>query len=74
LKRKNVVWLLILLALAMLVVTQALAGAVYHGNVKSGVFHGPNCRYFNCKNCTAVFNNRQAAIAAGYRPCKICKP
>lgn len=48
--------------------------AVFHGNLKSRVFHRTGCRYFNCKNCTAVFNSREEAINAGYRPCKICKP
>ena len=46
----------------------------YHGNVRSHVFHKPSCRYYNCKNCTAVFQTREAAIAAGYRPGGICKP
>jgi len=49
-------------------------GVVYHGNVSSKIFHRPSCRYYNCKNCTAVFNTREEAINAGYRPCKICKP
>jgi micrococcal nuclease len=47
---------------------------VYHGNVSSLVFHGPDCRNYNCKNCTAVFKNREEAIEAGYRPCGSCKP
>lgn len=47
---------------------------VYHGNVKSKKFHAPGCRYYNCKNCRAVFKSRRAAIAAGYVPCKVCRP
>jgi micrococcal nuclease len=47
---------------------------VYHGNQKSHVFHGPNCRQFNCKNCTVIFDNREEAIAAGFRPCGGCTP
>jgi hypothetical protein len=31
---------------------------VYHGNVKSEIFHKPGCRYYDCKNCTAVFRTR----------------
>ena len=46
----------------------------YHGNVKSHKFHAPNCRHYNCKNCTAVFGSRQEAIVAGYHPCGMCKP
>ncbi len=47
---------------------------VYHGNVKSMVFHQSSCKHFNCKNCTAVFDIRQRAIESGYRPCGNCKP
>ena len=46
----------------------------YHGNIQSHIFHGPGCRYYNCKNCTAVFNSREEGIKAGYRPCKVCNP
>ena len=53
---------------------QASQVGKYHGNVKSKIFHRPTCRYFNCKNCTAVFESREAAIEAGFRPCKICAP
>jgi endonuclease YncB( thermonuclease family) len=47
---------------------------IYHGNVKSGIFHGLGCRYYDCKNCTAEFKSREEAIGAGYRPCKVCRP
>ena len=40
----------------------------FHGNVKSLIFHSPRCASFDCKNCTAVFATREAAVAAGYRP------
>jgi hypothetical protein len=46
----------------------------YHGNVSSKKFHSASCQYFNCSNCTAVFQTREAAIKAGYVPCKICNP
>lgn len=49
-------------------------GVVYHGNRSSHVFHKPTCRYYWCKNCTRVFDTRDGAIKAGYRPCKVCKP
>ena len=49
-------------------------GIVYHGNVKSKKFHRPSCRYYNCKNCTAIFHSREEAILAGYEPCGLCKP
>jgi micrococcal nuclease len=53
--------------------TNQQAGA-YHGNRKSHVFHGSSCRYYNCKNCTVIFNSREDAITAGYRPCGSCRP
>jgi micrococcal nuclease len=46
----------------------------YHGNVSSKVFHESDCKYFDCKKCTKIFQDREAAIKSGYRPCGICKP
>lgn len=46
----------------------------FHGNQNSFKFHKPDCKSFNCKNCTAIFKTREEAIKAGYRPCKICNP
>jgi micrococcal nuclease len=50
------------------------SGIYYRGNTQSFIFHKSNCRHFNCKNCTKIFQSREEAISAGYRPCKICKP
>ena len=47
---------------------------IYHGNVKSKVFHGPGCMHYSCKNCVANFKSREEAIQAGYRPCMVCNP
>jgi endonuclease YncB( thermonuclease family) len=49
------------------------AGA-YHGNSKSMVFHSPKCKFYDCKNCTAVFPDRDMVIKTGFRPCGECKP
>jgi methylphosphotriester-DNA--protein-cysteine methyltransferase len=49
-------------------------GNVFHGNVKSKIFHRQGCRYFDCAACSAAFPSREAALAAGYRPCKVCNP
>lgn len=54
--------------------TKAVLGGKFHGNTSSHVFHKKGCKYFNCKNCTVVFSNREAAIKAGYRPCGGCRP
>jgi endonuclease YncB( thermonuclease family) len=48
--------------------------SILHGNTSSHVFHKATCRYFNCKKCTTIFNNRDSAINAGFRPCKQCNP
>lgn len=50
----------------------ALVGAVYHGNVKSKVFHAPGCQHYNCKNCTVTFRSQEEAVKAGYRPHHTC--
>lgn len=72
-------WLAPLILAALLVAGAGLAVArsadlVYHGNVKSRIFHRPSCRWYFCKNCVAIFKSREAAIQAGYRPCKVCRP
>ncbi len=64
---------LIILAIALGVLAAGEAPP-YHGNNVSFIFHGPQCRYYQCKNCVIKFNSRQDALKAGYRPCKICNP
>jgi endonuclease YncB( thermonuclease family) len=44
----------------------------FHGNVRSGVFHRPGCQHYGCANCTRVFQTREAAAAAGFRPAGDC--
>ncbi len=50
------------------------APVVYHGNVRSRVFHAPACPDYNCRHCTRVFESRDEAVAAGFRPCGTCRP
>ena len=69
--RVRTIVLLLLLGLSTGV---GLAAAKYHGNTSSKIFHQSSCRYYDCKNCMREFNSREAAIAAGYRPCKVCNP
>ena len=47
---------------------------VYHGNIKTKVYHAFGCRYYDCGNCTVTFKTKGEAESAGYRPCKICRP
>ncbi|MEZ7198189.1 Ada metal-binding domain-containing protein [Pseudodesulfovibrio karagichevae] len=69
--RKLLACVLILLTLS---VAATAASFTYHGNRDSHIFHRPGCRYYNCKHCVVNFASRQAALEAGYRPCKVCKP
>ncbi len=48
--------------------------AVYHGNVRSRVFHSPACPHYDCPDCTRRFGSRDEALAAGFRPCGRCRP
>src|SRR5262245_7355938 len=54
--------------------TAATGGPPFHGNRSSHVFHDSSCKYYDCKNCTASFGTAEEAVAAGYRPCAICRP
>jgi endonuclease YncB( thermonuclease family) len=47
---------------------------LYHGNLKSKVFHRSACPHFNCKNCQEIFYSRNMAIQSGFKPCGICNP
>lgn len=51
-----------------------LQNQLVHGNISSLIFHGYQCRYYNCSNCVKEFNSRDDALSEGYRPCKICNP
>jgi micrococcal nuclease len=54
--------------------SKTISSGVYHGNTSSKVFHQESYEHFNCKNCTDVFQRREDAFAAGYRPCGGCRP
>ncbi len=47
---------------------------MYSGNTGLKVFHSKSCEHYMCKKCTAIFDNRAAAVKVGYHPCGICKP
>ncbi|MCP3943268.1 MAG: hypothetical protein GY710_17525 [Desulfobacteraceae bacterium] len=55
-------------------ITKTITAKGYSGNVKSLKFHRSGCKYYNCSKCTVKFENRRAAIHAGYVPCEVCKP
>jgi micrococcal nuclease len=54
--------------------SKTISTGAYRGNTRSYVFHQASCEHFNCKNCTEVFQRREDAISAGYRPCGRCRP
>ncbi len=45
-----------------------------YGNTKSRVFHRSDCQSFSAISCTSLFNSQAEAKAAGFKPCRICKP
>ncbi|MBC7345230.1 MAG: thermonuclease family protein, partial [Clostridia bacterium] len=54
----------------------AAASGKYIGNASSKKFHRPDCEWaakIASKN-RVEFTTREAAIAAGYEPCKVCRP
>lgn len=51
---------------------ESISTGTFHGNSKSGVYHNPGCRWYNCKNCIKVFSSGEEARSAGYRACNIC--
>lgn len=46
----------------------------YIGNRNSHVFHLPSCSSLPAEKNRVYFDSREAAIEAGYRPCKRCNP
>ena len=54
------------------VVTGPGGSIIYHGNRRSHVFHGPTCRDYNCKNCTAILGSYKEAVGEGYRAHREC--
>ena len=47
---------------------------VYHGNVRSRVFHAPGCKYYQSKGCQEAFSRRDDALDSGFKPCTLCTP
>ena len=71
---KRLMTVLVLTA-GFLIATQGLA-ATYLGNTKSMKFHFSNCSTIKYPDAPhfVTFNSRADAVAAGYEPCKRCKP
>lgn len=52
------------------------SGQVYWASKQSDKFHLPSCRWAKkiSKENLIVFKTREAALAAGYKPCSTCRP
>lgn len=62
-----------IMAFAVTVANPALA-TDYLGNPKSMKFHYTNCRTIKYPDRFVTLHSREAAISAGYVPCKVCNP
>jgi len=50
-------------------------GKFFYGVVTTGIFCRPSCKSKNPKKeHVRLFNNADEAVAAGFRPCKRCRP
>jgi len=47
---------------------------LYRGNVSSRIFHKPECRYYQCRNCKERFHSLKDAMEARYKACRKCEP
>lgn len=65
--------LALMAALTLSAFSPALA-ADYLGNPRSMKFHYSNCRTIKHPENFVHLGSRDEAVAAGYVPCKVCKP
>ncbi len=52
---------------------QGMTKTEIRGNVKSRVFHLPECEFYDCRNCTIEFKDIQIALDSGFEQCHLCK-
>ncbi len=67
---------LVLIVAAVVLMTANVLAANYVGNANSGKFHYADCSSLKRMNPNnrVDFSSRDEAVAAGYIPCKRCKP
>ena len=75
-KKVLIALMLVGLLLGSVVVIAYASSCNFVGSKNSDVYHYPDCRYAkNIKSGNRVcFDTPEDAVAAGYRPCKVCKP
>ncbi len=66
--------LILTIVIGLILPLMISAAEEYLGNMVTMKFHDSGCRYFDCKDCTMVFQSRDAAVDAGYDPCGVCNP
>lgn len=44
----------------------------YSANVKTMKYHKPDCKFYDCRDCTRFFKTPNAAQKAGFVACKVC--
>jgi len=75
--KKTRVWVSIVVLTILSVVCLSLAADFkYVGSAKSNKYHYPTCKWaqkIKSENLV-TFKSAQEALAAGYVPCKVCKP
>ena len=71
--RKILAILLVVLFIATMTATAVSASQCY-GSSQSDVYHAVGCRYIRYidPGNLITFSSEQAAIAGGYRACKVC--
>jgi len=74
-KIKTLISIVLLLAFSIVCLSLAV-DYKYVGSSKSNKYHYPNCQWaLKIKPENLVkFNSAMEALAAGYIPCKVCKP
>ena len=64
------------MAFALLLVAFSVHAGEYWGSLKSNKYHYPSCQWAQRikSHNLIVFHGPEEAIAAGYVPCKVCRP
>ena len=62
------------LAAMMVSMASPVLASDYLGNPKSMKFHYSDCRTIKHPENFVTFSSREEAVAAGYKPCGVCKP
>ncbi len=73
-KKLLLVTLLLLVSFCFVVSCNSETSKKVIGNINTKVFHKENCAHLPMESNRITFDNREAAIEAGYTACSVCKP